>query len=213
MPFGAECLDKEGVRFRLWAPAARRVEVGLENAKRPLLIALERRDNVWFELVADDASPGTQFRFRSDEKQEVPDPAAPCQPADGHGPSEVIDPAPFDWQDRLHWSVMAEPQHREWLSPYRDLLQLTSAHITPRLSEACCFHADYEVYGDRGIVARWRVQDNSELTLLAGLGAAPLSGRARPVGQTVYASTGVDTENLEWRTMLPARSVARVVTS
>ena len=32
MPFGAECRDDGSVRFRLWAPAARQVELSLAGA-------------------------------------------------------------------------------------------------------------------------------------------------------------------------------------
>ena len=62
-------------------------------------ISLERRDEGWFELVTDAARPGTQYRFRINGEQEVPDPASRFQPRDVHGPSEVIDPDAFDWHD------------------------------------------------------------------------------------------------------------------
>ena len=35
MPFGAECLN-HGVRFRLWAPTARQVELCIENASKEI---------------------------------------------------------------------------------------------------------------------------------------------------------------------------------
>ena len=44
-------------------------------------------------------SPEAQYYFRIDDAQEVPDPASRFQPRDVHGPSEVIDPETFDWQD------------------------------------------------------------------------------------------------------------------
>jgi len=34
MPFGAEYREDGSIRFRLWAPAARRVEISIEKAKR-----------------------------------------------------------------------------------------------------------------------------------------------------------------------------------
>ena len=97
MPFGAECRNDGSVRFRLWAPAARQVELCLDNVNRPL--PLERLDKGWFELVADAAGPGSLYRFRIDEAEKVPDPASRFQPQDVHGPSEVIDPDAFNWQD------------------------------------------------------------------------------------------------------------------
>src|SRR5579863_3374680 len=100
MPFGAECRDDGRVRFRLWAPAAQRVELSLAGAEaNPKRFPLERKDGGWFELVTREARPGTHYRFRIDGAQEVPDPASRYQPRDVHGPSEVVDPRAFYWQD------------------------------------------------------------------------------------------------------------------
>jgi malto-oligosyltrehalose trehalohydrolase len=98
MPFGAECRDDGAVRFRLWAPAAHQVELCI--ASRPMRIPLDRCDFGWFELVTDAAKLGTQYYFRVNDAQEVPDPASRFQPRDVHGPSEVVNAAAFDWQDR-----------------------------------------------------------------------------------------------------------------
>jgi malto-oligosyltrehalose trehalohydrolase len=97
MPFGAECCQDGSVRFRLWAPAARQVELCLTGSSAQ--IALERRDGGWFELITDVARPGAQYRFRINGEQEVPDPASRFQPRDVHGPSEVVQPDAFDWRD------------------------------------------------------------------------------------------------------------------
>jgi maltooligosyltrehalose trehalohydrolase len=99
MSFGAECLEDEGVRFRLWAPAANKVEVSIENEHRATKIPLQRLDGGWFERITDDAKIGSHYRFRIDGDREVPDPASRFQPKDVHGSSEVIDPTTFDWQD------------------------------------------------------------------------------------------------------------------
>ena len=87
------------MRFRLWAPAARRVELCLENVGKVNRFPLQRCDQGWFELVTDAAKPGTFYRFQIDDGQEVPDLASRFQPRDVHGHSEVIDPHAFDWQD------------------------------------------------------------------------------------------------------------------
>src|SRR5580692_2241464 len=97
MPFGAECRQDGTVRFRLWAPPARQVELCLAGTSAQ--IPLERRDEGWFELITEVARPGTQYRFRINGEQEVPDPASRFQPRDVHGPSEVVDPQAFDWRD------------------------------------------------------------------------------------------------------------------
>jgi 1,4-alpha-glucan branching enzyme/maltooligosyltrehalose trehalohydrolase len=96
MLFGAECRDDGSVRFRLWAPAAHRVDLCIAGVRLPVV----RSDDGWFELVTDAAKPGTQYKFRINDAQDVPDPASRFQPQDVHGPSEVIRPDAFDWQDR-----------------------------------------------------------------------------------------------------------------
>ena len=100
MPFGAQCRDDGSVAFRLWAPAAAKVDVCLGNVTNATYLSLHRSDNGWFELVTDAAEAGTQYRFRIDGGQKVPDPASRFQPRDVHGPSEVIDPDAFCWLDQ-----------------------------------------------------------------------------------------------------------------
>jgi maltooligosyltrehalose trehalohydrolase len=98
MPFGAEHREDGSVRFRLWAPAARQVELCLAASNSATRLSLERRDHGWFELVTHAAKPGTRYRFRIDGGQEIPDAASRFQPEDVHGPSEVIDPTTFEWK-------------------------------------------------------------------------------------------------------------------
>ena len=50
-------------------------------------------------VVTDAAPPGTHYCFRINREREVPDAVSRFQPRDVHGPSEVIDPEAFDWQD------------------------------------------------------------------------------------------------------------------
>ncbi|HLV85588.1 MAG TPA: malto-oligosyltrehalose trehalohydrolase [Candidatus Sulfotelmatobacter sp.] len=98
MPFGAEVRDDGGVRFRLWAPKAVRVDLVLEDAG-PSAIPLTKIDGGWFELVTAKATIGSRYRYLINGELKVPDPASRFQPDDVHGPSEVIDPRSFDWQD------------------------------------------------------------------------------------------------------------------
>ena len=94
MPFGAEVLGDGSVRFRLWAPGARQVEVTVENDRVPMAA----RGGGWFEALHR-AKPGTLYKYRIDGGQEVPDPASRFQPQDADGPSEIVDPHAFRWQD------------------------------------------------------------------------------------------------------------------
>ncbi len=101
MPFGAE-YENESVRFRLWAPAARQVEVCLGDHNQSQRLTLDRCGGDWFELIAEKVQAGTQYSFQIDGGQQVPDPASRFQPCDVHGPSEIIDPAAFEWHD-IDW--------------------------------------------------------------------------------------------------------------
>jgi maltooligosyltrehalose trehalohydrolase len=102
MPFGAETLPDGSVRFRLWAPKAQRIDLSLEGGKNRT-VPLTRLEGGWFELVTGDATAATGYRFQVDGEMKVPDPASRFQPADVHGPSEVIDPRVFDWTDDNWW--------------------------------------------------------------------------------------------------------------
>jgi malto-oligosyltrehalose trehalohydrolase len=85
-------LSKEGVTFRLWAPAAKSVSLVLDDST-----AMSRQGD-WFEAHVAGAGAGTRYRFNIDGELDIPDPASHFQPDDVHGPSEVIDHN-FIW----HW--------------------------------------------------------------------------------------------------------------
>jgi maltooligosyltrehalose trehalohydrolase len=91
-PFGAR-LTTDGVSFRLWAPAAKRVDLLLETAH-----PMQRGEDGWFSADIAGAKAGTRYKFRIDDEIDVPDPASAFQPADVSGPSEVIDHASYHWR-------------------------------------------------------------------------------------------------------------------
>lgn len=95
MPYGAEVQPDGGVRFRLWAPSARRAAVDVDGAVMPLSAQGDGR----FELITGEAGPGSRYEFIIDDARRVPDPASRYQPRDVHGPSEVIDPLEWEWSD------------------------------------------------------------------------------------------------------------------
>ena len=101
MPFGAQCLEDGSVRFRLWAPAASRVELCLETGdQRAGILPLLALTGGWFERVTRQAQAGDCYRFRIDGEHVVPDPASRCNPQDVHGPSRIVAPTRFAWQDQ-----------------------------------------------------------------------------------------------------------------
>jgi maltooligosyltrehalose trehalohydrolase len=86
-------LTKDGVQFRLWAPAAKRVDVLLDGPH-----ALKRGGDGWFTAEVVGVKAGTRYKFRVDDEIDVPDPASAYQPDDVFGPSEVIDHDAFAWR-------------------------------------------------------------------------------------------------------------------
>lgn len=99
MPFGAEITDDGVTRFRLWAPGAH--DVGVDLGQRPATrsMSLAPFGDGWFEASTVDAPAGTRYAFRIDGKDAVPDPASRSNPDDVHGPSAVVDPQAYEWQD------------------------------------------------------------------------------------------------------------------
>ena len=98
MPFGAECRG-DGTRFRLWAPSCDRVrlELGREGKRLHEMLALP---NGWHELVVPGVGHGAAYAFRcADSGRPVPDPASRANPWDVNGPSVVVDPRRYEWED------------------------------------------------------------------------------------------------------------------
>jgi maltooligosyltrehalose trehalohydrolase len=92
--FGAR-LTAHGASFRLWAPAARRVDLLLEKYH-----PLQRGEAGWFTTELSDVKAGARYKFRIDGEIDVPDPASAFQPDDVSGASEVIDHASYRWRAR-----------------------------------------------------------------------------------------------------------------
>jgi maltooligosyltrehalose trehalohydrolase len=90
--FGAR-LNPDGASFRLWAPAARRVDLLLEKPH-----AMRRGEDGWFAVDLAGVRAGSLYRFRIDDEIDVPDPASAFQPDDISGPSELIDHAAYPWR-------------------------------------------------------------------------------------------------------------------
>ncbi|MDO9168300.1 MAG: malto-oligosyltrehalose trehalohydrolase [Methylobacter sp.] len=102
MPFGASVLPGGGIRFRLWAPAVRQVELILENnTDNKISLAMQPLEGGWFQLETSPqlAAPGTLYYYRLDGGLIVPDPASRANPQDVHGTSQIVDASAFIWQD------------------------------------------------------------------------------------------------------------------
>jgi len=94
--FGAR-LTCDGASFRLWAPAAKRVELLLDEPQRKSQSMAHGADG-WFSIDVTGMRAGARYKFRIDDEIDVPDPASSFQPEDVFGPSELIDHASHVWR-------------------------------------------------------------------------------------------------------------------
>lgn len=93
--WGSEFVTDGAVRFRLWAPGQQSMALRLNGEDTPMKAA----DDGWFELEATGVSPGAEYQFVLADGMAVPDPASRAQKADVNGPSLVIDPDQYAWQN------------------------------------------------------------------------------------------------------------------
>ena len=105
LSFGANLVERNRTRFRLWAPAQHMVSVAIEG-RAPA--TMTRNDDGWFEAEVN-CGAGTHYHYVLENGLPVPDPAARAQSGDVHGESIVVDPASYRWR------------HTEWRGrPWRE---------------------------------------------------------------------------------------------
>lgn len=94
LSFGANLVDRNRTRFRLWAPAQNAVAVAIEGGTHE---PMRRSADGWFEAEAN-CGPGTHYRYVLQDGTAVPDPASRAQNGDIHGFSVVVDPSGYRWR-------------------------------------------------------------------------------------------------------------------
>lgn len=104
---GARVVEDGGVSFRVWAPKAKDVEVVFENGESERLTCDE---NGYFQALAHGAKGGMTYRYRLDGLEAFPDPCSRFQPAGPHGPSQIVDPNAYRWNDQLWLGVQMAGQ-------------------------------------------------------------------------------------------------------
>jgi maltooligosyltrehalose trehalohydrolase len=81
--------------FRVWAPAARRVDLVLADRR----LSMEATGGGWWTRAVDLAGPGSRYAFSLDGGPPRPDPRSASQPDGIDTPSEVVDHGAFVWRD------------------------------------------------------------------------------------------------------------------
>ncbi len=99
-PQGAELCDV-GVHYRIWAPKAERVDVLIVDAdSRPIReVPLSKDPDGYFQGLDDGGRSGDLYKYRLNGTESYPDPASRYQPYGVHGPSMVIAPHTYHWND------------------------------------------------------------------------------------------------------------------
>lgn len=133
MPFGCQRGADGCFEFRLWAPGQRQIHLELQQAQARETLAMEPRKGGWFWQRSTRAGPGDRYGYRLDSGLCVPDPASRFQPEDVHGPSLIVDPSAFAWQDdswrgRPWHEVVCYEVHTGSFSPSGDFAGI-EAHL------------------------------------------------------------------------------------
>jgi maltooligosyltrehalose trehalohydrolase len=102
---GAE-VSNDGVRFRVWAPRASSISVRVVGKSERIFMGSEERG--YFTAFAEGLRSGARYVYRLNDDQERPDPVSRYQPEGVHGPSEVIDPFEFEWEDQTWKGIPIE---------------------------------------------------------------------------------------------------------
>src|SRR6218665_2464498 len=95
---------KDGIRFEVWAPNCKTVglkvwSAGFEDDAR--IIEMQAEDKGGFSIVDERATVGSLYGYLLDGDDWLyPDPVSRFQPQGPFGPSEVIDPGAYEWQDK-----------------------------------------------------------------------------------------------------------------
>jgi maltooligosyltrehalose trehalohydrolase len=97
LAYGATTLGDQ-TEFRVWAPKPDAITLRvLRNGRPPQDIPMRREGEDF--LVTARAAAGDRYAYLVDGSQPVPDPVSRHLPEGVHGPTEIIDPCRFQWND------------------------------------------------------------------------------------------------------------------
>jgi maltooligosyltrehalose trehalohydrolase len=84
--------------FTVWAPLLDTVTLRI-LAPDERLVPMTRVDQGYWNIQIENVTPGARYHYRLNGEKERPDPASRCQPDGVHGPSQIVDPGEFLWED------------------------------------------------------------------------------------------------------------------
>jgi len=98
LPLGLE-LNDEGATVRIWGPRQLRLSLVLDRTAGEQVHALTRDAEGYFTGFIPAARAGDRYWLELADGRRIPDPLSRYQPDGPHGPSQIIDPAAYHWQD------------------------------------------------------------------------------------------------------------------
>jgi maltooligosyltrehalose trehalohydrolase len=96
---GALSLHDGSVRWRVWAPRAKQVELVLLDGEGRRTVPMQRQERGFFHHCQANVPEGQRYAYRLDGGPERPDPCSLWQPDSVHGPSAFVRPERFTWTD------------------------------------------------------------------------------------------------------------------
>ncbi len=96
---GATVIGTEVVSFRVWSPLNEEVSVEILSQGASRFVQLGREARGYFKGTAESVRAGDLYFYVLDRQERFPDPASRFQPQGVNGPSQVINPEEFLWDD------------------------------------------------------------------------------------------------------------------
>jgi maltooligosyltrehalose trehalohydrolase len=148
LDLGASFIGKGKVRFRVWAPLSEAVSVEIVLAEKPRIIGMEKDAYGYYTANGEDLNAGDCYFYLLNNKCRYPDPASRFQPSGVHGPSAIIDPSGFSWDEgstqrpslrdfiiyELHVGTFSREGTFESIVPYIDYIKelgVTALELMP----------------------------------------------------------------------------------
>jgi len=140
---GATVLKEGGTLFRVWAPKSKSVHLLILSGKAAGTLPMQPEGKGYYSITVPGAADGDRYLFELDSGKSYPDPVSRYQPDGVHEPSQVVDPALFQWGDE-GWQGIP-------LEEYRIYEIHVGTFTREGTFEAAIEHLDYLV--DLGITA------------------------------------------------------------
>ncbi|MDD2541554.1 MAG: malto-oligosyltrehalose trehalohydrolase [Desulfuromonadaceae bacterium] len=99
LDIGATPLENGSTCFRVWAPNVKKLSVLILDEDKKKVTPLIEEGDGYFTATIESVREGDRYFYLLDDGAERPDPASRFQPAGVHGPSQVVAPYRYDWND------------------------------------------------------------------------------------------------------------------